>query len=292
MNKEAMQQSILEALSRKLGDGFHITIQQVLKTNQKLDGLVILQEGKIISPAIYLDSFYEGLENGVSPDDIADEILRIYSNTKSYPGDFDATSILDFSYIRERLYVALVNRHINRELLQDIPHSQFLDDFAVTIRCMVEMRPERCASFLIHNSHLGMWHIEQESLLSLAVQNTRQLLGLDLRNMKDVIGSLFSNPAAAGTAEIPMWVMTNREKLSGAATALFDDVLKNFANIHGSFYVIFSSVHEILLVPTPDNSNIDNITRMNQEVNTAQLLDDEILGTKAYYYDKDKGFIL
>lgn len=46
MNKEAMKQLIHEALSKKLGDGFQISIQKVLKTNVKLDGLVILQEGK------------------------------------------------------------------------------------------------------------------------------------------------------------------------------------------------------------------------------------------------------
>ena len=37
MNKEAMKQQILEALSKKLGDGFHLSIQKVLKTNEKLD---------------------------------------------------------------------------------------------------------------------------------------------------------------------------------------------------------------------------------------------------------------
>lgn len=41
MNKEAMKHQILEALSKKLGDSFHLSIQKVLKTNEKLDGLTI-----------------------------------------------------------------------------------------------------------------------------------------------------------------------------------------------------------------------------------------------------------
>ena len=41
MNKEAMKQQILEALSKKLGNSFHLSIQKVLKTNEKLDGLTI-----------------------------------------------------------------------------------------------------------------------------------------------------------------------------------------------------------------------------------------------------------
>lgn len=292
MNKETVKQLIRNALSKKLGDGYSISIRQVLKTNQKLDGLTILQEGNIISPAIYLDPFYQDLENGASIDDVAKNILQIYSSTKMYPNHFDVTSIQNFGYVKGRLFVELVNRHLNQELLQDVPHSLFLDDFAVTVRCMLTIRTEENASFLVHNGHLGMWHIGQEELLVLAVQNTRELLGIDLRNMKEVIGELLPHSITEETADTALWVMTNSRQLHGAATALFDDILKDFASAHGDFYAIFSSVHEVLLMPTPDSSSMDDITKMNQEVNAAQVQEDEILGTKAYYYSRDNGFVL
>lgn len=53
-----------------------------------------------------------------------------------------------------------------------------------------------------------------------------------------------------------------------------------------------SSIHELLLIPTPDDSNIDEITKMNQQVNEEQVGIEEVLGTKAYYYSKDRGFVL
>lgn len=292
MNKETAKQLIRNALSKKLGDGYSISIRQVLKTNQKLDGLTILQEGNIISPAIYLDPFYQDLENGASINDVVKDILQIYSSTKMYPNHFDVTSIQNFGYVKGRLFVKLVNRHLNQELLQDVPHSLFLDDFAVTVRCMVTIRTEENASFLVHNSHLGMWHIGQEELLALAVQNTRELLGIDLRNMGDFMKEFFPDPVMEKTVDTPLWIMTNRKKLYGAATVLFDDALKDFADTHGDFYVIFSSVHEILLLPTPDSSSMDDITKINQDVNAVQVQEDEILGTKAYYYGRNSGFVL
>ncbi len=292
MNKEAMQQLILEALSKKLGDSFHISIQKVLKTNVKLDGLTIMQDGETIAPTIYLEPFYKDLENGTSLDDVVNGILRIYSESGIQPLHFDPTSVLDFDHVKDKLYVQLVNRHSNSELLRDIPHSLFLDDFAVTVRCIVEMASEGSASFLVHNTHMEMWHMNQEALISSAIQNTRRIFGLDLRSMNDVIKELLPDPVENDRIGTPLWIMTNNKKLSGAATALFDDVLRDFANEHGNFYVIFSSVHEVLLLPTPDNSDIDVITRMNQEVNATQVQADEILGTKAYYYSKDSGFVL
>lgn len=292
MNKETAKQLIRNALSKKLGDGYSISVRQVLKTNQKLDGLTILQEGNTISPAIYLDPFYQDLENGASIDDVVKDILQIYSSTRMYPNHFDVTSIQHFGYVKGRLFVELVNRHLNQELLQDVPHSLFLDDFAVTVRCMVTIRTEENASFLVHNGHLGMWHIGQEELLALAVQNTRELLGIDLRNMKEVIGELLPHSITEETADTALWVMTNRKKLYGAATVLFDDALKDFADTHGDFYVIFSSVHEVLLMPTSDRFSINDITEMNQEVNATQVREEEILGTRAYYYSRDNGFVL
>lgn len=292
MNKETMQQLILESLSKKLGDDYHISIKKVLKTNVKLDGLMILRDGENISPTIYLDSFYKALENGTSLDAVVEGILQTYSEAGPHPCHFDVTSVLDFSYAKDRLYVELINRHSNEELLQDVPHSLFLDDFAVMVRCLIDMTPEASASYLVHNKHLELWHMDQETLISSAVQNTRKLFELDLRNMKDVIKELTPDAVNNGSIEIPVWIMTNNRKLSGAATVLFADVLKDFAEKHGNFYVIFSSVHEVLLVLTPDNSDIDSITEMNQMVNASQVRADEILGTKAYYYNKDSGFVL
>lgn len=291
MNKEAMQQLILEALSKKLGDSFHISIQKVLKTNVKLDGLTIMQDGETISPTIYLEPFYKDLENGTSLDDVVNGILRIYSEAGIQPLHFDLTSVLDFDHIKDKLYVQLVNRHSNSELLRDIPHSLFLDDFAVTVRCIVEMASEGNASFLVHNTHMEMWHMNQEALISSAIHNTRRIFGLDLRNMKDVIMELCPDFVENDNMEAPLWVLTNSRKLSGAATALFDDVLRDFANEHGNFYVIFSSVHEALLIPESDKFDASFLTRTNQVINATEVQADEILGNRAYYYSKDKGFI-
>lgn len=292
MNKEAMKQLILESLSKKLGDDYHISIQKVLKTNISLDGLTIMENGKNIAQTIYMEPFYEELENGASIHGIVDRILQDYSAVSTCKMHFDIASLNDFGYIKDRLYVELINKHFNRELLANVPHSWFLDDFAVTVRCLIETSTEGNASFLIHNNYLEAWHIDHATLLSLAIQNTRKLLGLDLRSMNDIMAEL--NPDTAGDDDnvLPIWVMTNKQNFSGAATALFDDVLKDFAKEHGNFYIIFSSVHEVLLLLESDRIDIDCITEINQQVNATQLRANEVLGTKAYYYSKDSGFLV
>ena len=52
MNKEAMKQQILEAVSKRLENGFHVSIQRVYKANHELDGLVIMAEDENTAPTI------------------------------------------------------------------------------------------------------------------------------------------------------------------------------------------------------------------------------------------------
>ncbi len=291
MDKEAMKQLIMESLSRKLGDGYHISICKILKTNLKRDALVILQNGKSCAPTIYLEPFYRELEEGEPIDDVTSHIIQLNRCAEADMLDFDAASIENFNDVKNKLYVQLINRHSNAELLQDVPHSFFLDDFAVVVRCKIRMPSDRNANFLVHNSHLEMWATDQTALLSAAVQNTREVFGIDLRNMDDILLGMHAYPGKE-SLQSPIWVMTNRLKTMGAATALFDDVLRQFADTHGSFHVIFSSVHELLLIPEKCALDKDFLTQINQEVNATDVQQDEVLGTKAYYYSKDEGFVL
>ena len=290
MNKEAMQQQILEALEKKLGDEYSIRIREVYKTNIKLDGLTILKMGDNVSPTVYLEPYYEKLENGEQLNVIADEISRLYFCSKIEVLDFDISPIQDFNFVKERLFVQIINRHYNKELLSTIPHMPFLDDFAVTARCLLDLIDEGHSSFLIEDKHLKIWGMGKEELLAIAVQNTRKMIGVDVKGMATVLKENCPE-FVGGIPDLPLWVMTNKRKYLGASTVLFDDILWDFANVYGNFYVIFSSVHEVLLLPTEDSSDIDLITAINQSVNDTEVKADEVLGTKAYFYSRENGFV-
>lgn len=84
MNKEEMKLLILEAVSRKLGSGYHGTLQKVLETNTELDGLTIVKDGENTTLTIYMEPFYEALEGGTSIDDVTDRILNAYFAEKLF----------------------------------------------------------------------------------------------------------------------------------------------------------------------------------------------------------------
>lgn len=285
MNKETMHQLIIKALQKELGDTYSIFIHEVLKTNLVLDGLSILKQGENVSPSIYLNSFYKDLESGIPLTVVINNILSIYKQC-SFPGYLDVSKILDFNNVRSNLFVKLINKHLNEKLLENVPHTYFLDDFVITVHCKLNQTKEGLFSFAITNDYLKTWNLTVPSLISIAKENTISLMGLDIENLSDSLQSMHVQ-----VPSLPIWVMTNRYMLNGAATVLNDNVLKEFAATCGNFYIIFSSIHEVLLIPSNDNLNIEMLTNLNQEVNTSSLNEEDILGTKAYYYEKGKGII-
>lgn len=285
MNKETMQQLIIKALQKELGDTYSIFIHEVLKTNLVLDGLSILKQGENVSPSIYLNSFYKDLESGIPLTVVINNILNIYKQC-SFPGHLDVSKILDFNNVKNNLFVKLINKHLNEKLLENVPHTYFLDDFAITVHCKLNQIKEGLVSFAITNDYLKTWNLTVPSLISIAKENTISLMGLDIENLSDSLQSMHVQ-----VPSLPIWVMTNRYMLNGAATVLNDNVLKEFAATCGNFYIIFSSIHEVLLIPSNDNLNIEMFTNLNQEVNASSLNKEDILGTKAYYYEKGKGII-
>lgn len=88
------------------------------------------------------------------------------------------------------------------------------------------------------------------------------------------------------------YVMTNRRRKYGAATMLYKDALKTFAENTGrGFYIIPSSVHEVLLVPETLGIPTKELKEMLTDVNSDPMLvkPKDILDEDIYHYSETDG---
>ena len=90
----------------------------------------------------------------------------------------------------------------------------------------------------------------------------------------------------------PMYVVTNQKKLSGAACMTYDGLLENFGKrLQKNFYILPSSVHEIILVPDENLEDAQRLQSMVREVNETQVSGEEVLTNSVYYYDWQEDII-
>ena len=262
-----------------------ISIQPVLKNNgQRLDGLLILQPGENIAPSIYLNSYYTEYLNGELLGDILDDIKSIYE-THRIPVPFDISIFQNFENIQKKIFFRLINQASNLELLSDIPYLPFLD-LAVVYFLTLENETIGSTTALIHNKHLELWHTTKEELFTLARVNTRTLSGYEILPMERLLfpETKPETPFPSPTAHT-LFVLSSHARTFGAACLLYEDVLASFADeIQDDFYILPSSIHEVLLIPAKKSPPAKALQEMVEDINETEVAPEDILSNQIYFY--------
>ena len=82
-----------------------------------------------------------------------------------------------------------------------------------------------------------------------------------------------------------MWIVTNREKINGAAVIMSPTVREQIGEVvGGDYYVLPSSIHEIIIVPKDQHDSIRELTDMVKQVNQTCVNSDEVLSDNVYEY--------
>ena len=86
-----------------------------------------------------------------------------------------------------------------------------------------------------------------------------------------------------------MYVLSNQEKLYGAACMLYPEVLSAFGEICGrDFYVLPSSIHEVLLVFAEEGKEKE-LKEIVTDMNRNHVAPEEVLSDSIYHYNTKKG---
>ncbi len=296
MNEEFVQ-NIRQAVEERLGEGFRVTLQTVRKNNNVLmKGLIISQEGKNISPTVYLDSYYRDYINGASEEDIVGSIID--AAEKGMPKSLvNLDFFTDFSAMESRICYRLIHAEKNRELLEEIPYIPFLD-LAICFFYPFYHEEIGSGSITIRNSHMEKWGGSVQTLWERAERNTEMLypaqcspmstLLMELMGQKqpeEYVGSL---PQKKSEGELQMLVLSNRQRMFGAGVVLYKDYLEQLADwFEDSFYILPSSVHEVILLSCRYQGEKGQLKRTIHEVNTTQVECQEVLSDSLYLYDRD-----
>jgi hypothetical protein len=291
MTYQEFKQHIQTTIQTQLGQSVNVTLQDIVKNNNThLDGLTILSDQYNLSPTIYLNYYYRQYENGKSVAEICQDILQTYEANRPST-NIDVSFFTDYNKVKSRIVFKLINYEKNLSLLQDVPHYRFLD-LAIVFHCLLNADSQGTATILIHNHHLALWNITSDDLYALAISNTPRLLSYDLRNMTDVLKELFQQSDALQSDSVEplcsMYVLSNQQKLNGSACILYQGLLKGFADHLGcDLYILPSSIHEVLILPSTDQLPHPELSDMVREVNMTQLSREEILSDHIYYFSRE-----
>lgn len=294
---EVFAGTIKGAMEAFYGIGYNISIQSVTKNNNThLTGLIICEKGINIAPAIYLESLFAAYQDGMTLEGVFKEVVRLYEQNKTAQG-FDGGMVMDFGAAKDRICFKLVNAERNRDMLTDVPHIPY-HDLAIVFYILVSEGVDGTGTVLVRNSLLDMWGADVQILYHAAMENTRRIFRGSVQSMGSIMEEIMGDMqgsgevydmAAAKEDAFPMYVATNDSKLNGASVLLYPDLLKDFAECAGSdFYILPSSVHEIILLPDTVDTDLDHMKRMVREINGSEVAPEEVLSDSVYFYNRAK----
>lgn len=285
-------QCVQERTKEKTGEGGTVSVNHVIKNNGcELDGLVIMEKGRHISPTIYLNGYYQQYQSGKKLDDIVCEIIRVYTENRDRI-QIDAECFNDFDKMKGCIVYKVINYSQNKKLLAKVPHKRLLD-LAVVYYCLLGQKEGESATALIYNTHLKNWKVTEQELYYAAVENTPNLLQSSIKPMSAIIGAMLGEgKQEVSTGPEEMYVLTNKARMNGAACILYEDVLHRFASEIGyDLYILPSSIHEVILLPKLENYNREELENMVREVNAEGVAKDEVLSDHVYIYNRSDGMI-
>lgn len=309
MNLQEFASQCADIIELKFEDVECVDVTKVIKNNGIYKtALIIRKVDGNLSPTIYMDEYYEMYERGASFDEIMPHVIDVYCNSLS-ASEPDLEFFGNFEEIKNKLMCKVINKDRNEELLRSVPYVECLD-LAIVFYIIVEMSHNHQGTVLIKNEHMERWKAKLDDIYEAALKNTKEELGTCIWNIEDVLLDMIDHSVQneerkedlkamiendmSHIKRSPLYVMSNKSKCLGAACMLDQETLKKFSErINSSFYILPSSIHELILVPDDDTDPLfkEHLLDMVIEVNATQIDADEFLADRVYRFPRELGYI-
>lgn len=278
----------------------NISAKEVVKHNdQHRLGIEFTFAGSNFSPVIYPDSLFEDYQAGKP----LEEILQALSHTiekslPEVPGITKETvtqALLDYESARHHLSIRLCDPDLNRELLENAVHSK-VSDFEAIYQLKFTLPGEGVGYSTITPAMLDSWGISMETLQKDAATCTWAEYPIlsPMGNMISYLTSGLSLPNLLETGEpiqmsddmFPAFVLSNDRAMQGASLITLPDLLDQIGDIvQDDFYILPSSLHEVIIVPQNTQMTLDGLSEMVHSINESQVATEDLLSDKVQHYD-------
>lgn len=296
MDYEQFKQEFSDAVKKELhGKGhedINTSFHKINKTNESYEALTFTPKESVVGVNINMDRFYNAYENGTDMNELVNGAVDMVNHGFEQATMMDVSGITDYETMKDKLVMEVVSTEANADLLDKVPHKD-MEDMSVVYRFVVEDQKDGRASILITNNLLNQYDITADQLHVDALENAPEIKPAIIQGMREVMMEMMGPEAielgiigVMDPADEMMFVASTPDKIQGASVIAYRDFMDQAAEkLGGNFYILPSSIHEILLVRDDGQTNADVLREMVMEVNETQVSPEEKLTDSVYHYD-------
>ena len=208
--------------------------------------------------------------------------------------------IQNYDVMKNKLVMEVVSAETNAELLETVPHKD-IEDMAVIYRFDVKDIVGEGATVIVTNKMLDNYGITPDQLHEDAVKNAPEIRPIVIQGMAEVLAKQMGveDMEMLGLNIPPeqeqIFVASVPDNVHGAGILAYEDFMDKASERVGnqSFFILPSSIHELLIVPDNGMMDLHSLEQMVREVNATTVDPSEKLTDNVYHYDaQDKVFEL
>ena len=302
MRYEEFKEQLVAEVKKYYGDTAIVTAEDVIKNNgQSYEGLKIMKHSKHqkhqVMPVIQLQHVYERYQQEeMELEQFAKQLCRFLEKEEENPViTAFADKLSQWDKVKEQVYPVLMLTKKNQDLLKSLVTTKFLD-MSVIYRICETTEEDGLYSISINPAMLNNYGITVEQLHEQAVKNLKkqdyQFISMEsyARQLLQFMGMEEEKYLKKDYDYVPMYVLTNENKLYGASGILDKEQLQEFAD-GKNYFIILSCVHEAILVPDDGGKDKEELNKIIKETYDTVVMEEERLSEHCYYYNGATGEI-
>ena len=297
LNYNDFKEQLINDIEVKLPH-YAINTSQIYKNNAMKDVVVGRYNDNDVVPTIYIDDYYNDYtDNDKSYNDLLQEIISVITscedmqNKITVEGNKYKCVISKLKDLEYNVLPRVVCTKTNTDMLKNLVHREFLD---MSIYYVVQTKVnDGVGSIRITNDMLKSLKqdVTEEQLYKWSIANLKNDYNYAISMTKLMYCLMFEldtkNYKEYETDDV-MIVISNDCGICGANNILNNDILKEVAdNINSDLFVLPSSIHEIIVVPTVIGLLQDELRQMVKEVNCEKVGDEDRLTDTIYLYSRN-----
>ena len=228
-----------------------------------------------------------------------------FLSAKEFGVEISLEELGEYDRIKDNIICRLVNREGNEKRLMDKPFTP-IEDLAVTYHIQIKNEINRISSIAITNKMMDLYGVDADTLHEQAVANMEKILPTIISPLRDLMmDSMMANfmneyhvsrEVAREMVEMAisedvleassgMLCITNNRGINGAACIVSPKIQQEVAEVlGGDYYVLPSSVHEVLAMPKNGDLSYEELKKLVQSVNRYKVPEDAVLSDHVYEY--------
>ena len=272
-------------------------VAEIFKDNDvKYVGIRNKMSGGGITPLVYINQCYEDyMKHG---DIVVDEAVKyVKEQLEAHAVNADkagVNTLTDWNLAKNQVICRVRKYSTSKEYLKGKVFRK-MSDLAVTYHVLVpelSNGPSYQAAAPVTKGLFESWKREHEDLTEeeldrVATSNLSELTPMSIMSMSNVLRrcslkkgadrEMFLRTAEEAE-EIPMYVISNDDFVQGAAAMVNTSIMDEVSSLIGDFYIIPSSVHELIVVPKDIDKDYINalVKDVNKSLNPEEVLSDHL----------------